>query len=94
VPGGTAHWTFAGNTNYTSAGGDAAIAITLRPVTIAADAQTKLQGAVDPPLTYHITSGSLVGGAVFVGALTRARARLLEAIQSVRARSRSTATTR
>jgi len=72
VPGGTAHWTFAGNTNYAPAGGDAAIAITPRPVTIAADAVTKLQGAADPPLTYHITSGSLVGGAVFTGMLTRA----------------------
>ncbi|HEV2721338.1 MAG TPA: Ig-like domain repeat protein, partial [Thermoanaerobaculia bacterium] len=28
VPGGTAHWTFAGNTNYASAAGDAAIVIT------------------------------------------------------------------
>src|SRR5213078_2559876 len=28
VPGGTAHWTFAGNTNYAPASGDATIAIT------------------------------------------------------------------
>ena len=71
VPGGTAHWTFAGNTNYLPAGGDAAIVIAPRPVTIAADAVAKLLGAADPPLTYHVVSGSLVGGSVVTGALTR-----------------------
>jgi hypothetical protein len=34
VPGGTAHWTFAGNTNYAAASGDAAITITKANATI------------------------------------------------------------
>src|SRR5262249_41105927 len=38
VPGGTAHWTFAGNTNYLGASGDASIVITK------ADATTNVQG--------------------------------------------------
>ena len=38
VPGGIAHWTFAGNTNYTTGGGDATIAITQ------ADAQMAVHG--------------------------------------------------
>ncbi|MCU1286862.1 MAG: hypothetical protein JWO13_3212 [Acidobacteriales bacterium] len=35
VPGGTAHWTFAGNTNYPAASGDAAITITQASANIA-----------------------------------------------------------
>src|SRR5206468_3853600 len=34
VPGGTAHWSFAGNTNYASAAGDAAIVISQAAATI------------------------------------------------------------
>src|SRR5207245_9969434 len=34
VPGGSAHWTFAGNTNYKSASGDATITITQADATI------------------------------------------------------------
>src|SRR5207237_62323 len=33
--------------------------------------QTKVYGAADPALTYKITSGSLVTGDAFTGALTR-----------------------
>jgi hypothetical protein len=45
--------------------------ITARPVTVTADAQTKPAGGPDPALTYHVTSGSLVAGESFTGALTR-----------------------
>jgi hypothetical protein len=51
VPGGTAHWTFAGNTNYTATAGQALITITPASLTITADNKTKLLGAVVPPLT-------------------------------------------
>src|SRR5262249_30190011 len=34
VPGGTAHWTFAGNANYNSSEGDAAIVINLAQATV------------------------------------------------------------
>ena len=71
VPGGTAHWVFTGNGNYTDQSRDAAIAITPRPVTVTADAKTKPAGAADPPLTYQITSGSLVGTDDFTGDLVR-----------------------
>ncbi|MBI4265749.1 MAG: Ig-like domain repeat protein, partial [Acidobacteria bacterium] len=40
VPGGTAHWTFAGNTNYAPASGDATITITQAQATVAVDGFT------------------------------------------------------
>jgi hypothetical protein len=46
--------------------------ITTRPVTVTADAKAKSYGDTDPALTYQITSGSLVAGDNFTGALTRA----------------------
>jgi YDG domain/MBG domain (YGX type)/Galactose oxidase, central domain len=46
--------------------------ILARAVAVAADAKYKVFGASDPPLTFQITSGSLVVGDGFVGALTRA----------------------
>lgn len=46
--------------------------ISARPITVTADARSKLAGAADPLLTYQITSGSLVGSDVFSGSLTRA----------------------
>ncbi len=48
------------------------IRITARPVTVTADPKTKVYGDADPALTYQITSGSLVGGDSFSGALSRA----------------------
>ncbi len=45
--------------------------ITARPVTVTADAKTKVYGENDPALTYRITSGSLVNGDVFTGAIAR-----------------------
>ena len=46
--------------------------ITARPLSIAADLQTKIYGAVDPALTYAITSGVLQGSDAFSGSLARA----------------------
>ena len=45
-------------------------AITAKPITITADAKTKVYGAVDPSLTYSV-SPSLVGTDTFTGTLTR-----------------------
>jgi hypothetical protein len=45
--------------------------ITARPITVTADAQTKVYGDSDPTLTYQITSGSLVGSDSFSGSLSR-----------------------
>ena len=40
-------------------------------VTVTADAKSKYHGQPDPALTYQITSGSLVAGDAFTGALAR-----------------------
>lgn len=42
-----------------------------RPVTVTADAKSKNYGAPDPALTYTVTSGNLVNGDTFTGALSR-----------------------
>lgn len=60
------------NTNYTISYFGAKLTITVRDVTVTADAKTKVYGEADPAFTYNITSGSLVGSDSFSGALTRA----------------------
>src|SRR5207237_394282 len=45
---------------------------TAAPITVTADAKSKVYGAADPALTYQLTSGALVAGDSFGGALTRA----------------------
>src|SRR5262249_46618839 len=45
--------------------------ITARPITVTADAQTKVYGEADPALTYQVTSGNLASGDSFSGGLTR-----------------------
>ncbi|MEQ1643361.1 MAG: FG-GAP-like repeat-containing protein, partial [Pyrinomonadaceae bacterium] len=56
--------------NYTFATGTTAnFTITARPVTVTADAKTKVFGAVDPPLTF--TTTSLGTGVPIAGALSR-----------------------
>jgi hypothetical protein len=45
--------------------------ITARPITVTADAKTKILNAADPAFTYQVTGGSLVSGDSFSGALTR-----------------------
>src|SRR5262249_38897691 len=57
--------------NYTLTYVGASLTITARPITVTADAQTKVYGTADPPLTYRVTSGSLICGDSFSGGLTR-----------------------
>jgi YDG domain/MBG domain (YGX type) len=56
VPGGTANWTFEGGTNYIDESGSVAIVINKRPITITADAKTKIYGNADPALTAQATN--------------------------------------
>jgi hypothetical protein len=63
--------TLALDANYNLSFVGAALTITARPVTVAADATTKVYGDADPALTYQITSGSLAFTDAFTGALTR-----------------------
>ena len=60
------------NANYALTYAGANLTITARPVTVTADAKTKVYGHDDPALTYQVTSGSLVGEDAFSGSLTRA----------------------
>ncbi len=63
--------TLALSSNYNLTYVEANLSITIRPITVAADAQSKVYGDFDPALTYQITSGSLVFGDTFSGALNR-----------------------
>jgi uncharacterized repeat protein (TIGR01451 family) len=63
--------TVALNGNYTLSFVGANLTIGARSVTIAADAKSKSYGEADPALTYQVTSGSLVAGDTFTGALNR-----------------------
>jgi MBG domain (YGX type)/YDG domain/Immunoglobulin I-set domain len=62
-------------TNYTFTPANGALTINKRPITVTADAQSKLFNDPDPaPLTYKVTSQlspALVGTDTFTGALTR-----------------------
>jgi hypothetical protein len=61
-----------GAANYGLSGvSDAAADITARPITITANAKSKLNGAADPALTYRLTGGTLVGTDALTGALER-----------------------
>src|SRR5207247_1652525 len=64
--------TLALSTNYALTYAGADLTITKRAVTVTADAKSKTYGDADPALTYQITSGSLVTGDGFTGALGRA----------------------
>ncbi|WP_075340793.1 BspA family leucine-rich repeat surface protein [Tenacibaculum agarivorans] len=59
------------NSNYTITYVPADLSITAKPITITADAKSKVYGSTDPVLTYTITSGSLETGDVLTGGLTR-----------------------
>jgi hypothetical protein len=60
------------NPNYQgSSTGTNNLVIAPRPITVTADAKTKVYGTADPALTYTITSGSLAGTDTLTGALTR-----------------------
>lgn len=64
---------FEATADYSSISDDrTTIIINPRPLTVAADALTKVYGDVDPSLTYRLTAGSLVSSDIFSGILTRA----------------------
>ena len=60
------------NPNYDITYAGALLTVTQRPITVTADVVTKEFGAVDPALTYSITTGSLVVGDALTGSLSRA----------------------
>jgi hypothetical protein len=62
---------YSGDDIYESSSGGQSVTVNPRPITVTADAQTKVYGETDPELTYQITAGSLVFGDVFTGGLTR-----------------------
>jgi uncharacterized ubiquitin-like protein YukD len=57
--------------NYTITTIDGKLTINKRPITVTADAKSKVYGEDDPALTYQITSGSLFNSDAITGALTR-----------------------
>jgi uncharacterized repeat protein (TIGR02543 family) len=63
--------TLALTANYNLSFIGANFTISSRAITVTADAQSKVYGASDPPLTYQVTSGSLAGGDSWMGSLSR-----------------------
>ena len=59
------------DTNYSLAFGNGNLTVTAAPLTVTADDQSKTYGDADPALTYQVTSGGLVNGDGFSGALSR-----------------------
>ncbi|SDA86676.1 MBG domain-containing protein, partial [Janthinobacterium sp. 551a] len=59
------------NTNYVLNTGGVSASIDARPITVTADAKSKVYGNVDPSLTYQLTQGSLVAGDSLNGVLRR-----------------------
>ena len=57
--------------NYNIAYTDAAFTIAPKPLTVTADAQSKVYGEADPALTFQVSGGTLVTGDAFVGNLAR-----------------------
>jgi hypothetical protein len=67
-------------TNYTFTPANGTLTINQRPITVTADAKSKLFNDPDPPLTYQVTSQlspALVGTDTFTGALTRVQGELV-----------------
>ena len=60
------------NGNYVVTAHNGALSIDARPITVTADAKSKVYGNVDPGLTYQVTQGSLVAGDSLSGVLRRA----------------------
>ncbi len=58
--------------NYTISFVSGVLTITPAPLTVTADAQTKVYGEVDPTLTHLVTSGTLINDDTLVGDLSRA----------------------
>ena len=72
-------------TNYTLTFVPANLTITALPITVTADAKSKIYGNPDPPLTCQITSGSLVTGDSLSGSLTRVPGESAASMPSCRA---------
>ena len=63
--------TQAGNSSYNPATPvDRTLTVTTRPITVTVGAATKVYGQPDPIFSYSVTSGSLVNGNTFTGALS------------------------
>ena len=81
--------TLALSTNYTLTYVGADLTITARPITVTAEAQDQgVWRRGSGPLPYHVTTGSLVEGDSFNGALTRATGEAVGPYAISRARSR------
>src|SRR5262249_53863234 len=63
--------TLGASANYAVTFANGQLTITPRPITITADNLSKLFGAVDPALTYHLSNGNLVNGDTLSGTPTR-----------------------
>ena len=61
----------AGLENYTIVYQDRTLTVDKAPITIAANAVTKVYGNLDPPITFQVTSGNLFNGDTFSGSLIR-----------------------
>jgi len=61
----------ASNPNYDISFRGADLSVSAKAITVTADAQTKVYGALDPALTYQVASGALVGSDVLSGSLSR-----------------------
>ena len=61
--------TLAASSNYALTYTGASLTVSTRPITVAADAQTRLYGDVNPALTYSVGGRGLVNGDVLTGAL-------------------------
>lgn len=64
--------TLSAGANYSITLAAGSFSITARPITVTADARSKVYGDTDPALTYQITAGSLVSGDSLSGELSRA----------------------
>ncbi len=58
--------------NYSITFNPGTLTVNQAPLTITADAKTKVYGDADPALTYQITSGTLIGSDTLSGSLARA----------------------
>ena len=62
---------YSGDAFFSSRTVSQSVTVNPRPITVTADPQSKVYGVPDPELTYQVTTGSLVSGDAFTGALTR-----------------------
>src|SRR5205814_9293503 len=70
VPGGTATWTFAGNTDYASATGTVNIVISQAPLTVTANNAARIYGTPNP--TFTATYSGFHGSDTFASSVTGA----------------------